>query len=71
MAGRRSGDTFKNLSSLFLVGTLGGVSDVQLLERFVAGRDEASETAFRAFVERHGPMVLRRLPGRPGRSARC
>jgi RNA polymerase sigma factor (sigma-70 family) len=38
-------------------------SDAQLLERFVAGRDEA---AFTALVRRHGPMVLgvcRRLLG--------
>ena len=59
MAGRRSGDAFKHLSSLFRVGTLAGVPDAQLLERFVAGRDEAGEMAFRALVERHGPMVLR------------
>jgi RNA polymerase sigma factor (sigma-70 family) len=59
MAGRRSGDVFKHLSSLFRVGTLAGVPDAQLLERFVAGRDEAGEMAFGALVERHGPMVLR------------
>ena len=59
MAGRRSGDVFRHLSSLFQVGTLAGVPDAQLLERFVAGRDEAGEMAFRALVERHGPMVLR------------
>jgi RNA polymerase sigma factor (sigma-70 family) len=33
----------------------GGLSDGQLLGRFVAGRDEA---AFAALVRRHGPMVL-------------
>jgi len=59
MAGRRSGDLLKHLSSLFRVGTLAGVSDAQLLERFVAGRNDAGEMAFRALVERHGPMVLR------------
>jgi RNA polymerase sigma factor (sigma-70 family) len=59
LAGRRSGDLFKHVSSLFRLGTLTGVSDAQLLERFVAGRDEAGEAAFRALVERHGPMVLR------------
>ena len=58
MAGRQSGDVFKHLSSLFRVGTQAGVPDAQLLDRFVAGRDEAGEAAFRALVERHGPMVL-------------
>ena len=32
---------------------------MQLLERFVAGRDESAEAGFAALVERHGPMVLR------------
>jgi RNA polymerase sigma factor (sigma-70 family) len=40
-----------------------GLSDGQLLERYVAGRDEA---AFEALVRRHGPMVwgvVRRVAG--------
>ncbi|HZW32778.1 MAG TPA: sigma-70 family RNA polymerase sigma factor, partial [Isosphaeraceae bacterium] len=36
-------------------GTLGGLGDGQLLERYLAGRDEA---AFEALVDLHGPMVL-------------
>ena len=59
MGSRRSGELFGHLETLFRVGTIGGLSDAQLLERFVAGRDEAGEAAFRALVERHGPMVLR------------
>jgi hypothetical protein len=35
----------------------GELSDRELLERFVAGRDQA---AFAAIVERHRPLVLRR-----------
>src|SRR5437868_5655112 len=36
-------------------GTVTGVGEGQLLERFVTGRDEV---AFEALVARHGPMVL-------------
>ncbi len=36
-----------------------GMSDGQLLARFSAGRDEASERSFSVLVHRHGPMVLR------------
>jgi RNA polymerase sigma factor (sigma-70 family) len=35
-----------------------GQSDAQLLGRFAATRDATAELAFRALVERHGPMVL-------------
>ena len=35
-------------------GSLGGLSDGQLLDRFVARREEA---VFEAIVRRHGPMV--------------
>ena len=59
MASGRSGDLSRQLQALFQIGTLGGLSDAPLLERFVAGRDEAGEAAFRALVDRHGPMVLR------------
>jgi RNA polymerase sigma factor (sigma-70 family) len=44
------------LQMLFEAGAAGGLTDGQLLERFVRGRDE---TAFAVLVERHGPMVLR------------
>ena len=44
---------------LFGVGTCAGLTDGQLLERFLAGRDEAAELAFEALVARHGPMVMR------------
>ena len=59
MGSRRSGELLGHLETLFRVGAVGGLSDAQLLERFVAGRDAAGEAAFRALVERHGPMVLR------------
>ncbi len=36
----------------------GGMSDGQLLERFLAGRELGDEAAFEALIRRHGPMVL-------------
>jgi RNA polymerase sigma factor (sigma-70 family) len=39
---------------LFSLGTLGGLSDGSLLERFAAHREDA---AFEALVRRHGPVV--------------
>ncbi len=44
-----------DLRTLFEAGALGVLSDGELLERFVARRDEP---AFEAIVRRHGPMVL-------------
>jgi len=41
------------------VGTIGGLTDRELLGRFVTCTEEAAELAFAAIVERHGPMVLR------------
>jgi RNA polymerase sigma factor (sigma-70 family) len=49
----------KQIETLFRAGTSGGISDAQLLDRFVQGRDEAAESAFAALVDRHGAMVLR------------
>ena len=45
--------------SLFNVGTIGGLTDGQLLERFTSAIRKVAELAFAALVERHGPMVLR------------
>jgi RNA polymerase sigma factor (sigma-70 family) len=46
------------LQTLFGVGTLAGLTNGQLLERFAEERGEVAEAAFSALVERHGPMVL-------------
>jgi len=43
------------LERLFGHGTVTGLSEEQLLDRFATARDES---AFEALVERHGPMVL-------------
>src|SRR5262249_8110180 len=43
---------------LFGQGSVTGMSDRQLLERFISERDAAAECAFEALIQRHGPMVL-------------
>jgi RNA polymerase sigma factor (sigma-70 family) len=49
----------RQIESLFVGGSVAGLSDRQLIERFVAGRDSlAAEAAFAALVARYGPMVL-------------
>ncbi len=47
------------LSRLFEDGTIGALTDGQLLERFATRRGEAAEAAFEGLVARHGSMVLR------------
>jgi len=49
----------RHIHTLFNVGTVGGLTDGQLLERFTTCTGEAAELAFAVLVERHGPMVLR------------
>ncbi len=54
-----SGSVVGQLESLFEVGSMAGLTDRQLLERYTAGgREPAGEAAFAALVARHGPMVL-------------
>ena len=45
--------------ALFQVGSFVGMSDAELLERYVTGCGGIAEVAFAALVERHGPTVLR------------
>ena len=49
------GVVLRDLRSLFDQGTASGLTDGQLLDRFLADRDES---ACRALLERHGRMVL-------------
>jgi DNA-directed RNA polymerase specialized sigma24 family protein len=49
----------RGLQTLFHTGSLVGVTDGQLLERFAARDGEASESAFAALVERHAALVWR------------
>src|SRR5215470_17801565 len=58
-----NGNLRAGLRRAFLVSGGAGLTDGELLGRFVSARDEA---AFEALVHRHGPMVLgvcRRLLG--------
>jgi RNA polymerase sigma factor (sigma-70 family) len=55
MADAPMGIALQQIHRLFDEGTIAGLPDGQLLERFVARGDEA---AFRGLVGRHGPMVL-------------
>ena len=59
MPGGPSAIVLKGLHTLFQVGTAGGLTDGQLIERFLSQCDDAGEAAFRALVTRHAPMVLR------------
>jgi polysaccharide export outer membrane protein len=48
-----------HMQVLFGVGTCAGLTDGQLLERFMAGQNEPGDLAFETLVTRHGPMVMR------------
>jgi len=58
MAIRSSGTGPRQMKALFEAGTVAGLTDADLLDRFVMGRGEAADAAFSALVDRHGPMVL-------------
>jgi RNA polymerase sigma factor (sigma-70 family) len=55
MATPKRGLVFRQVDRLFRDGTLVGLGDRQLLDRYLTRRDEA---AFEALVNLHGPMVL-------------
>jgi HlyD family secretion protein len=56
---RRDGAILGQLRTLYNVGTIGDLTDGQLLERFATDADEVAELAFAALVERHQAMVWR------------
>jgi RNA polymerase sigma-70 factor (ECF subfamily) len=56
MAGIRINEAIREIQGLLDLGPCGSLTDAELLERYLSGRDEA---AFGAIVHRHGPMVLR------------
>jgi HlyD family secretion protein len=57
MADGTSVTVLRDIQTLFDVGTASGLSDRQLLDRFVNRYD--AEASFEVLVLRHGPMVLR------------
>ncbi len=59
MANAIPGPAGPHLQTLFEAGTAAGLSDRELLERFLARVGSGAEAAFAALVERHGAMVLR------------
>jgi RNA polymerase sigma-70 factor (ECF subfamily) len=58
MALRRHQTIPRSLRTLLHGGTITGLTDGQLIERFALREVETAEAAFAALVERHGPMVL-------------
>jgi RNA polymerase sigma factor (sigma-70 family) len=58
MAQTAARSIIRQIESLFDGGSVTGLSDPQLLERFTARRDAAGDAAFATLVARHGPMVL-------------
>ena len=55
MASTLLGSALRHIQVLFNDGTVAGLADSELLERFATRRDTG---AFEALVQRHGPMVL-------------
>ena len=48
----------RQFRAMFGAGTASGLTDGQLLDRFLTGGAEDAEVAFGALLARHGPMVL-------------
>ncbi len=59
MPGGSSVAVLRDFRTLFDAGTATGLSDRQLIERFVQERGASADLAFEVLVLRHGPMVLR------------
>jgi len=57
MVQRNKGRASQQLEALWTAGTMTGLTDTQLLRRFVETRDAIGELAFVELLNRHGPMV--------------
>jgi RNA polymerase sigma factor (sigma-70 family) len=49
----------RHVHQLWNQGSVVGLTDAQLLDRFAARHEDGAELAFQALMERHGPMVFR------------
>ena len=48
----------RQIRTLYAPGSIGGLTDGQLVERFSTGPGPTGRTPSRVLVRRHGPMVL-------------
>lgn len=51
------GSVIQSIQSLYNEGSVGGMTDGQLLEQFLSQQHERAEIAFAALMSLHGPMV--------------
>jgi RNA polymerase sigma factor (sigma-70 family) len=56
---QREHSLLQHIQTIFESGTIGELSDRQLLERFTSSDRETAELCFSALIKRHGPMVFR------------
>lgn len=57
MTGNHPAAVVREVQTLLSVGAVGGLTDGQLLERFVTRHDAGADSAFAVLVQRHGRMV--------------
>ena len=53
------GAVLSQIQAIYEGGSVAGLTDAQLVERFANGEERGRPLAFSALVERHGPMVMR------------
>jgi RNA polymerase sigma factor (sigma-70 family) len=58
MAAKLGNATLREIGTLFTVGTITGLSDSQLIERFLTGPRDEAQAAFANLVDRHGALVM-------------
>jgi RNA polymerase sigma factor (sigma-70 family) len=58
MAANLGDATLREIGTLFAVGTMAGLSDGQLIERFLSGPRDEAQAAFANLVDRHGALVM-------------